>query len=101
MQDSTNYYSSNYFSKTFNINNTNKVKEKNRITKNSNTNNPYISSHEYLLGQLDFDNKYFIKLFGLNFYMDDIIILSILYFLYLENINDNLLYISLFLTLLA
>ena len=88
-----------------NTNNMNKInnikkEEKNRITKSSNT---IIS-----LGPLNFHQegltnieKPVFEMFGITLYIDDIIILCILFFLYKEGIKDDLLYISLLLILVT
>lgn len=46
------------------------------------------------------DNCFF-ELFGLKLYLDDVIIISILFFLYEEGVKDNELFISLILLLLT
>ena len=46
-------------------------------------------------------NKVIFSFLGINLYLDDIIILAIIYFLYSENIKDDMLYIILFLLLLS
>lgn len=105
-----------YYKKNNNYNNLNKQtntntntnskqnnKEKNRITKNSNTINTLIS-----LGPLNFNingltnnEEPIFEMFGIQLYLDDIIILCILFFLYKEKVDDNLLYLSLILILLS
>ena len=46
-------------------------------------------------------DNYLFELFGLKLYIDDVIIISILFFLYEEGIKDNELFISLLLLLLT
>jgi len=46
------------------------------------------------------DNCFF-ELFGLKLYFDDVLLISILFFLYEEGINDNELFFSLILLLLS
>ena len=41
------------------------------------------------------------EIFGIKLYLDDLIILGILFFLYEQNVNDEMLYIILFLLLLS
>ena len=40
--------------------------------------------------------KALIEFYGIQLFSDDLLILSLIYFLYKENINDTLLYIALF-----
>lgn len=74
---------------------TKKEEEKNSITnsnKISNTINPKNNS----------DNEQAIfEILGIKLYLDDIIILGILFFLYKEEVKDEMLYIILFLLLFA
>ena len=46
-------------------------------------------------------DDYFFELFGLKLYLDDIIIISLLFFLYTEGVKDDELFISLILLLLT
>ena len=48
----------------------------------------------------NYDN-YFFELFGLKLYFDDIILISLLFFLYEEGVKDNELFFSLVLLLLS
>ena len=41
------------------------------------------------------------NIFGINLFLDDLIILGILFFLYQENVKDEMLYIILFLLLFS
>ena len=41
------------------------------------------------------------EIFGIKLYLDDLIILGILFFLYQQNVNDQMLYIILFLLLFS
>ena len=57
--------------------------------------------------QIDYNNlatdsniKPIFEIFGLKLYMDDILILCLLYFLYEENVKDELLFIALLMLLL-
>ena len=47
------------------------------------------------------NSNYFFELFGLKLYFDDIIIMSLLFFLYSEGVKDDELFISLILLLLS
>ena len=49
----------------------------------------------------DSNDKPIFEIFGLQLYMDDILILCLLYFLYEENVKDELLFIALLLLLLS
>lgn len=62
---------------------TNSIKISNTINQNSN------------------DSKPIFEIFGIKLYMDDLIILGLLYFLYQENVKDEMLYIILFLLLFS
>ena len=48
----------------------------------------------------DFEN-HFIEILGLRLYFDDILLISLIFFLYEENIHDQLLFICLILLLLS
>ena len=72
---------------------------------NSQKNN---SSRYYSFGPLRFHNPIFddlenpiFLLFGIQLYLDDIIILGLLFFLYQEGVQDEMLYIALILLLLG
>ena len=41
------------------------------------------------------------EIFGIKLYLDDLIILGVLFFLYQQNVNDQMLYIILFLLLFS
>ena len=83
--------------------NTDDSKEgKNHITKNSNT-----ISNLFSFGPLNFNFDAFndieqpiFEMFGIKLYIDDIIIICVLIFLYQEGVKDDLLYICLFLLLI-
>lgn len=47
------------------------------------------------------DSNYLFDLFGLKLYFDDILILSLLFFLYTEGVKDEMLFISLLLLLIS
>lgn len=47
------------------------------------------------------EDDYLFDLFGLKLYFDDILILSLLYFLYNEGVKDEMLFISLLLLLIS
>ncbi len=66
------------------------------------------SSRSYSFGPIYFKNPLFsdweepiFEVFGVKLYLDDIIILGLLFFLYQEGVQDEMLYISLILLLLS
>lgn len=95
----TNYR--NYISQNTNCkNNTDCKNDNNRLIKNK--------SSKFYLGPIVFDSSSFsdsekpiLELLGLKLYLDDILIISLLYFLYEEDVKDETLFISLILLLLS
>lgn len=66
------------------------------------------SSRSYSFGPVQFKNPFFtdmeepiFEIFGIQLYLDDIIILGLLFFLYQEGVQDEMLFISLILLLLS
>ena len=66
------------------------------------------SSRYYSFGPINFKNPVFtdleepiFEIFGIQLYLDDIIILGLLFFLYQEGVQDEMLYISLILLLIS
>lgn len=66
------------------------------------------SSRYYSFGPINFKNPFFddieepiFEILGIELYLDDIIILGLLFFLYQEGVQDEMLYISLILLLLS
>lgn len=68
------------------------------------------SFHSRFLGpiHLNFDNPFdidkekpIIEILGISLYLDDLIILGLLFFLYQENVKDDMLFISLIMLLLS
>lgn len=81
---------------------------KNRITQNSNTISNLFSFLPSSIGPLNFHpealndiEEPLFEMFGISLYLDDIIIICILIFLYQEDVKDDMLYISLFLLLIS
>ena len=81
---------------------------KNRITQNSNTISNLFSFLPSSSGPLNFHpealndiEEPLFEMFGISLYLDDIIIVCILIFLYQEGVKDDMLYISLFLLLIS
>ena len=81
---------------------------KNRITQNSNTISNLFSFLPSSIGPLNFHpealndiEEPLFEMFGISLYLDDIIIVCILIFLYQEGVKDDMLYISLFLLLIS
>ena len=86
-------------------NNTNSEgQEKNKEEKDSITNSKEISntinSISYLNSTSDSDQAIF-EIFGIKLYLDDLIIIGLLFFLYQQNVNDEMLYMILFLLLFS
>lgn len=66
------------------------------------------SSRSYSFGPIQFRNPFFddiespiFEILGIQLYLDDIIILGLLFFLYQEGVQDEMLYIALILLLLS
>lgn len=66
------------------------------------------SSRSYNFGPIQFKNPFFsdieepiFEILGIQLYLDDIIILGLLFFLYQEGVQDEMLFISLILLLLS
>ncbi len=81
---------------------------KNRITPNGNTISNLFSFLPSSIGPLNFHpealndiEEPLFEMFGISLYLDDIIIVCILIFLYQEGVKDDMLYISLFLLLIS
>lgn len=70
-------------------------KEKDSITNSSKVSNTTNSRFDSNSEQAIFE------IFGIKLYLDDLIILGILFFLYQQNVQDEMLYIILFLLLLS
>lgn len=82
----------------------------NANTENSNQNSSQTekSSRYYSFGPINFKSPFFndieepiFEILGIQLYLDDIIILGLLFFLYQEKVKDEMLYISLILLLLS
>ena len=69
--------------------------------KNSTTSNNSSSTVNDNSKSPDKDNQVLINILGIDLYSDDILILCILFFLYMEGIKDEMLFISLILLLLT
>ena len=57
--------------------------------------------NDFLFNLINGNNFDYIELFGYKFYFDDLLIISILFCLYIEGINDQWLFISLLLLLFS
>ena len=83
-------------------------KQNNRVsTKKDSPINSLLSIFPTSIGPLNFNPNAFadkdepvFEMFGIHLYLDDIIIICIIIFLYQEEVNDQLLYITLFMLLL-
>lgn len=83
-----------------NFKNNNCENDNSKLTKNK--------SSKFYLGPIVFDSSSFsdlekpvLEILGLKLYLDDILIISLLYFLYEEDVKDETLFISLLLLLLS
>lgn len=74
--------------------------EKNEEEKDSITNSKEISNTINSRSYSDSDQAIF-EIFGIKLYLDDLIIIGLLFFLYQQNVNDETLYIILFLLLFS
>lgn len=80
---------------------TNKTQQFNKEEKkDSITNSKEISNTINLRAHSDSDQAIF-EIFGIKLYLDDLIIIGILFFLYQQNVNDEMLYIILLLLLFS
>ena len=86
-------------------NNINKENLSNNIEENKNTKK---TSRYTSFGPLNFKNPLFcdieepiFEIFGIELYLDDIIILGLLFFLYKEGVQDEMLFITLILLLIT
>lgn len=52
-------------------------------------------------GQEQLKDDFFLEIFGIKLYFDDILIIALIFFLYSEGVQDNFLFISLILLLLS
>lgn len=95
------YYPYNYNYHKFNQSNYSTLNptQKNTIDKNPppSSNITYTKKEKYTKNT----EENIFSIFGINLYIDDLIILSLLFFLYKENVKDELLYIILFLLLIS
>lgn len=90
-----NYHYYNYYNNYQNSKKVSNQTEKNSITKDLDLSNTINSNKSK-------DNEQAIfSILGINLYLDDLIILGILYFLYQQKVKDEMLYIILFLLLFS
>lgn len=95
-----------FFGFPYNYSYYNYPKYHNNINKNSiidnktNINNTIKPSCNYGHSTFDENNPIF-EIFGIKLYLDDLIIIGLLFFLYQEKVNDEMLYIILFLLLFS
>ena len=71
--------------------------DQNNINNNSYDDNPSNAKEN----KKDISSSYFFDIFGIRLYFDDILIISLIFFLYNENVHDEELFISLILLLLT
>ena len=91
-----------------NTNNSNNNVNNNNSNINNNNSKKNNSSKYNSFGPINFKNPLFtdieepiFEIFGIELYLDDIIILGLLFFLYKEGVQDEMLFISLILLLLS
>ena len=80
-------------------NNQSQIQEENKEEKDSITNSKIsntISSRSY-----SSSDQALFEIFGIELYLDDLIIIGLLFFLYQQNVNDEMLYMILFLLLFS
>lgn len=82
---------------------TNNIQTKNEEKKDSITNSKEISNTINSRNSSNSSNseQAIFEIFGIKLYLDDLIILGVLFFLYQQNVNDEMLYIILFLLLFS
>lgn len=90
-----------YYNKYSNIKDTsNNTQSQNEEKKDSITNSNEISNTINTRSYSDSDQAIF-EILGIKLYLDDLIIIGLLFFLYQQNVNDETLYIILFLLLFS
>lgn len=85
-----------------NVTNNNQLQnqEENEEEKDSITNSKKISNTISTRSYSNSDQAIF-EIFGIKLYLDDLIIIGLLFFLYQQNVNDEMLYMILFLLLFS
>ncbi len=83
-------------------------KQENPEISSKSSNREQKSSNAYSFGPINFKNPFFndieepiFEILGIQLYLDDIIILGLLFFLYQEGVQDEMLFIALILLLLS
>ena len=89
-------------------NDTSQVNSHEKISHEKSSTKEKNSSRSYSFGPIHFKNPFFddiespiFEIMGIQLYLDDIIILGLLFFLYQEGVQDEMLYIALILLLLS
>ena len=75
------------------------IRELNKSSDNKACNE--IKNNENKSSRFDIDEEPFLDILGIKLYLDDLIILCLLFFLYQEGVKDEILFISLILLLLS
>lgn len=85
-----------------------KFQEDEKIKSDTNTKENEKNTRSFSFGPISFKNPFFedlenpvFEIFGIQLYLDDIIILGLLFFLYQEGVQDQMLYIALILLLIG
>lgn len=60
-----------------------------------------VSSHKQKINKKNDEDEVWLELFGIKLYFDDVLILSLLFFLYKENVKDEGLFLALILLLIS
>ena len=82
------------------VNTQSEEQEKNKENKDSITSSKELSNTINPRSCSDSDQAIF-EIFGIKLYLDDLIIIGLLFFLYQQNVNDEMLYMILFLLLFS
>ena len=80
-----------------------KINSENKKTKNENikfTEEKFKKNDSSKINK-EKEDSYFFEIFGIKLYLDDILLISLIFFLYKENVHDEELFISLILLLLT
>ena len=91
----------NYYKNKSHIGYPNPTQDTTRTSGIQNSNIHSNASHEIKKNNSKSNDTYFFELFGLKLYFDDVLLISILFFLYGEGVQDNELFFSLILLLLS
>ena len=94
-------YNNHYKNPIHNFNNTNSINSNETINKSNNKQSKYRQPFSFNFDGFSDNSKPVAELLGINLYIDDIIILCLLFVLYKEEVKDEMLFICLLLLLLT